>query len=171
MNEAIGGLDPMRFALADANVVDHGVVPADSIGLVGDLPHARDARQATDDHVRRSGQGRAGVVCANVAAGVQSDFAPAVDKQAGGRQAEIIGRSSDQYASHRELLSTVTGSSTVNRRSYEGHTTLPVRIDPAAKTQGQWGRHECRDGGSARKGRVLRCRYVHVPCDRLPASA
>src|ERR1039458_2665100 len=96
------------------------------------------------------------------------DVTPVKDrgKQAGGRQAEIIGRSSDQYASHRELLSTVTGSSTVTRRSYEGHTTLPVRIDPAAKTQGQWGRHECRDGGSARKGRVLRCRYRHVPCDR-----
>ena len=91
MNEAIGGLDPMRFALADANVVDHGVVPADSIGLVGDLPHARDARQATDGHVRRSGQGRAGVVCANVAAGVQSDRVPLPGEEPGRHQAETVG--------------------------------------------------------------------------------
>ncbi|HEY6472850.1 MAG TPA: hypothetical protein VIY26_08165 [Acidimicrobiales bacterium] len=90
VRQAVDGLDAPGLSVPDAGVVDDRVVPAKDVGLLGDLSHARNARQIADDHGPRSRELAAGVVGPCVVAGMQRDFVGALDEEAGCHEAEAI---------------------------------------------------------------------------------
>ena len=102
--EPVRGLDPVRLPVADPGVVDDRVVPAQRVGLPGDLVHALDGGQVTDHHMRGGGQRGPGVAGPGLVAGVQGDLVPVAGQQLARHQAEAVGRAGDQYPSHARFL-------------------------------------------------------------------
>lgn len=59
MLQAVVGADAPRLPVTDPGIVNDRVVRAARVSLLGDLPHARDARQVADDDSAGRGQRRA----------------------------------------------------------------------------------------------------------------
>jgi hypothetical protein len=88
----IDRLDPAWLAVADPRIVNHGVESTDRVRLLGDAPGLVDARQVTDDHAARAGEGGHGVTGAPVVSCVQRDLVALLDQEPSGHQAEPVGR-------------------------------------------------------------------------------
>ena len=100
MTETVHGLDAARFAVADADVVDDGVIAAEGVGLLRHLAHPGDALHVADHDMLGARQRLTGVVATLLVAGVQGDGVAVVDEQPRGHQAEPVARTGDQYPCH-----------------------------------------------------------------------
>ena len=83
VTEAVDGLDAARFAVADADVVDNGVIAAEGIGLLRHLAHPGNALHIASHDVFGTRQRPTGAFPALLVAGVQGDGVAVVDEQPG----------------------------------------------------------------------------------------
>jgi hypothetical protein len=96
----VGGLDPLRLAVADARVVDDGVHPAEGVDLIGHADGLRRAREVADRDAGRLRADVAEVGRSGLAARVEHDLVPVVEQHARRREPEPVGRSGDEDACH-----------------------------------------------------------------------
>jgi hypothetical protein len=92
------GPDAPRLTVTDPGIVNDRVVRAARVGLLGDLPHARDAGQVADHDGPGRRQGRASVLGPGRTAGVQRDRVPVVGQQPGRHQSQALSGAGDEYA-------------------------------------------------------------------------
>ncbi|HEY2308968.1 MAG TPA: hypothetical protein VGI05_24085, partial [Streptosporangiaceae bacterium] len=71
--EPVIGAEAPRLTVTDPGIVNDRVERAARVGLLGDLPHARDAGQVADDDGLGRGQGRTCVLGPGCTAGMQCD--------------------------------------------------------------------------------------------------
>jgi hypothetical protein len=95
-----GPVDKWHFPrpLTDPGIVNDRVVRAARVGLLGDLPHARDTSQVADDDGTGRGQGRTCVLGPGCTAGMQRDRVSVVGWQPGRHQSQAFGGAGDEHA-------------------------------------------------------------------------
>ena len=103
--EPVDGLDPSSFSVANAGVVDDGVVPSEGVGLLGDQLGFGDAGEVTDDDVGRVRQSPVRISGTCLVPRMQRDLVTVVDEQSGGHQTQTVARSRNQNPGHLALIS------------------------------------------------------------------
>ena len=98
MRQPVPRLDPATFPEADRRIVDHRIERAQSVDLIGDTTHLRDAGEIPDNDGFRPRHGLHGLLPARVVAGVQHHRMTLLHEQPGGHAPEAVGRSCDKHA-------------------------------------------------------------------------
>ena len=98
--QAVLGLDAVRLAVADANIVDHRVEASAPVCLIGDVAHGGNGRKIAGENGRGLRQRGSGCVGPRRVAGMQGDRVALFGQQAPRHQAEPVGRSGDEDFCH-----------------------------------------------------------------------
>jgi hypothetical protein len=84
--------------------MDHRVVPAQRVDLLGDSSHLGDARQVADNDILGLGQRVTRVRRTRFVARVQRHLMAVPDEKSRRHQAEAVGRTGNENARHRRPL-------------------------------------------------------------------